>query len=74
MKTTASIRFMSISPQESVPGKRRNRPFEVLELDLSGLPTNRELTRRPEYLRIARRAMRFDVGCCKWTKGPSSSK
>jgi hypothetical protein len=23
-----------------VPGKRRNRPFEVLELDLSGLATN----------------------------------
>ncbi len=26
-----------------MPGKRRNRPFEVLELDFSGLPTYREL-------------------------------
>jgi len=26
------------------PGKRRNRPFKVLELDFSGLPTHRELT------------------------------
>src|SRR5258706_9575687 len=25
------------------PGKRRNRPFEVLELDLSGLATNQDL-------------------------------
>jgi len=26
------------------PDKRANRPFEVLELDLSGFPTNQELT------------------------------
>jgi hypothetical protein len=25
------------------PGKRTNRPFEVLELDLSGFPTTQEL-------------------------------
>jgi len=31
------------------PGKRSNRPSKVLELDLSGFPTNQELGNSSEY-------------------------
>jgi hypothetical protein len=40
-------REASVAPATTF--KRANRPFEVLELDLSGFPTNQELARRCQY-------------------------
>src|SRR5258707_14813004 len=34
-----------VTRMSHVPGKRANRPFEVLELDLSGFATYQDLTR-----------------------------
>jgi hypothetical protein len=39
------------------------------EPDKSGVDAN-----RAAHLRIADSPLRFDVGCSKWTNGPSSSK
>jgi len=36
------------------PGKRANRPYEVLELDLSGFPTNQDLTLQVSASSVAR--------------------